>query len=35
MPYIPPETVSKVCEMDLLTYLRKPGEGVFGGESHE
>ena len=36
MPYIPPETVSKAREMDLLTYLRsyEPEELVhFGGST--
>ena len=37
MPYIPPETVSKAREMDLLTYLRnyEPEELVhFGGSTY-
>lgn len=37
MPYIPPETVSKAREMDLLTYLRnyEPEELVhFGGNTY-
>ena len=37
MPYIPPETVSKAREMDLLTYLRnyEPDELVhFGGSTY-
>ena len=37
MPYIPPETVSKAREMDLLTYLRnyEPDELVhFGGGTY-
>lgn len=35
MPYIPPETVSKAREMDLLTYLRnyEPDELVHFGDS--
>ncbi|RKJ39518.1 hypothetical protein D7X94_11785 [Acutalibacter sp. 1XD8-33] len=37
MPYIPPETLSKAREMDLLTYLRnyEPDELVhFGGSTY-
>lgn len=37
MPYIPPETVSKAREMDLLTYLRnyETDELVhFGGSTY-
>lgn len=37
MPYIPPETVAKAREMDLLTYLQTydPGELVhFGGNTY-